>query len=199
MGDDFKVCYEKKFKDKLNPALTAATELRHLEIDFEDYSVMSPSADVKTILGDSVWPKLEHLNLNTVSGDEQYFSDALKRQSSLRHLDLGFAVLVSGSWSSLLTSMTKLGLKSFTPVGIFEGPEETHILDMVAEDVWLEDKLELRMVSCLNFDPFEHWDHFIPALFQEPILTLLGGADGVVCDRSKRLRRQPSGLRHDVR
>ena len=164
MGDDFKVCYEKKFKDKLNPALAAATELRQLEIDFEDYSMMGPSANVKTILGDSVWPKLEHLNLNTVSGDEQYFSDALKRQSSLRHLDLGFAVLVSGSWPSLLTSMTKLGLKSFTPVGVFEGPEETYVLDMVDADVWLEDKLELRMVSCLRFDPFKHYSHSPPLL-----------------------------------
>ena len=155
VGDDLKICYEKKLKDRLNPVLTAATELRHLKIDFEDYSTMGPSVNIKTILGDSVWPKLEHLDLNTISGEEQYFSDALKRQSSLRHLDLGFAVLVLGSWPSLLTSMTKLGLKSFTPVGVFEGPEETYVLDMVDADVWLEDQLELRMVSSLGFHRFK--------------------------------------------
>ncbi len=155
VGDDLKICYEKKLKDRLNPVLTGATELRHLKIDFEDYSTMGPSVNIKTILGDSVWPKLEHLDLNTISGEEQYISDALKRQSSLRHLDLGFAVLVLGSWPSLLTSMTKLGLKSFTPVGVFEGPEETYVLDMVDADVWLEDKLELRMVSSLGFHRFK--------------------------------------------
>ena len=147
VGDDLEICYGDILQQKLSATLSTATELEHLMVNFEDYHLFGPVIYAGHILGECVWPKLKSLDLNYVFFHEKHISDSLKRQPSLESLELAFAVLATGNWSSLLKSMSKLGLKSFTPSGVFEDSDATYIMDYIDADAWEDEKLEITMVS----------------------------------------------------
>ena len=141
-------CYEEALKGgALFGPLAAATGLKHLTIQFEEHDSPGPVLDIKHILADGIWPQLELLDLDNVSGDGEYFSNFLKRQTSLRDLRLAFATLKTGTWPAFISSISKLGLKSFTPMGIFEDSAETFIMESVDVDAWLDERSEITMVS----------------------------------------------------
>lgn len=76
-------CYSKLLTTHLSDALAAATELKILTINFDDFGLYVPALNVKSILGDTTWSKLRQLDLDNIYADEEYLNKALQRQPSL--------------------------------------------------------------------------------------------------------------------
>ena len=145
-------CYNGLLKTRLHDALAAATEAEHMVVNFDDYGIFWPAIDLESILGYTVWPKLKILDLDNVSAEEEYWGDSLKRQTSLRHLTLSFATLLTGRWPSLLKSMSTLKLRAFDVGGVFGDPEDLYPMLHVDSSAW-GDGVEISMVSTLVLGP----------------------------------------------
>jgi hypothetical protein len=145
-GDDLAECYASILKDKLHGALAAATDVECMAINFVDFFPPGLAINVKQILGETSWAKLKSLDLDSISADEKYLTDALQRQPALRTLALGCAVLKSGTWPSMLESLQNLELNEFSAGGFFEDESRFYAMDHIDQDAWIDDRMQISMV-----------------------------------------------------
>ena len=144
-------CYGQLVKGHLRDALKAATGLQKLTINFDDFGYFGPCTNLKNVLGDTVWPELDFLDLDCMSTTQEYFINTLKRQPALSKLTLGFFSLEDGHWTTATRLMRKdLHLTLFVAHGILEDPERMHPMHLIDTDAYMEDFAEFSLTNALD-------------------------------------------------
>jgi hypothetical protein len=145
--DNYEGAYDAILGTSLNDALASAQGLENLAINVDD-KLCCPAISAKSILGETTWPKLKRLDLDFFVAGEQYLTNALDRHAStLEDLHLSCVKLNSGSWHSMIDKLRKLGLNIFGAGGVFEDPQDLHILQHCNVDAFFDDDMEITMVS----------------------------------------------------
>lgn len=119
----------------LREALSVATGLEQLDINFSGIGLYEEEPQLISILGNVVLPKLKFLDLDCLHADDEYFVSAFRRQPSLEHLYVGNMTLTAGSWADTTVKLRQdLNLKTFYPCGILEDPDHTWCTEFVDSD-----------------------------------------------------------------
>lgn len=147
-------------RGSLKACLAAAKGLESLTIGFDEYG---PTAHVKHIFGNNVWPNLVKLDIDCMKGDRD-FVDLFKRQPSLKRLSMSFMFLEGVTWIATLPDLkSKLGksLERFTANGLLLEDQgdfyNTASLDEYAyidnqEEISLADMLDLYVTGSASSD-----------------------------------------------
>ena len=144
-------CYADLSKGGLRDALAAATRLRKLTINFDDFGYFGPCTDLKHVLGDGVWPELKSLNLDMLSSTQDSLLATFKRQPLLKLLMIGFFTLKDGSWTDTTETMRReLKLDFFAPSGVLEDPERMYAMHLIDSDAYVDDFSEFTLGSAVG-------------------------------------------------
>lgn len=154
-------------KGCLKECLAAAKDLLSLTVNFDDLGYYGPTIDVKHILGNNIWPKLECLDIDCMKGGAdivEYF----KRQPVLKHLNLSFMYLEQVAWRDIIIELKReLSLDTFTVRGLLEDEANYYSAIDIDEDAYVEDRVEIELADVLEdyvtekFEPAED-DTFNP-------------------------------------
>lgn len=144
-------CYADLNQGILRDALSAATDLEQLTINFDDYGYYGWVTKVSNILGDASWPKLVSLNLDCMATSEDYLLEILKRQPALRDVRLGFMTLDKGTWQSATGRMRhELDLDHFLATGILEDSDQMYPMHVLDGDAYASDFVHITLGEALG-------------------------------------------------
>ncbi|KAJ9642241.1 uncharacterized protein PV06_03199 [Exophiala oligosperma] len=144
-------CYGDLRKGILRDALCAATGLESLTVNFEDYGYHGPCTDMKMILGEHSWPKLNYLDLDCLSTTQDDLLAMLKRQPAIHVFKLGFITLERGSWVDATRRMRReLKLAAFSAQGILEDSEQMYPMHFFDSEAYVDSFLEVTMSDSLD-------------------------------------------------
>ncbi|KEF63486.1 uncharacterized protein A1O9_01464 [Exophiala aquamarina CBS 119918] len=150
-------CYGSFANGHLRDALKAASGLQKLTINFDDFGYFGPCTHLKHVLGESVWPDLDLLDLDCMSTTQEYLIDTLKRQPVLTKLTLGFFTLEDGRWTTATDMMRKeLRLNLFVAHGVLEDSERMHPMHLIDTDAYMEDFAEFSLTNALDMYVTDH-------------------------------------------
>ncbi len=153
--------YQTEFrKGHLREALTAATGLQELTINFEDFGFQGACANLKLILGDHVWPNLTSLDLDCLITTQDYLISMLKRQPCLTRLRLGLMTLEDGEWTDTTEMMRNdLHLTTFVAHGVLEDQGIMHAMHLIDSDMYIDDDYaQFTLTDALDaYVTDKHW------------------------------------------
>jgi hypothetical protein len=156
-----------ELSERLGEILASAQDLEKLKVNFDDLGYFGPTMDVKSIIGDNVWPKLQHLDVDCVKTDAKWFIQALTNQPRLQRLGLAFIYLSSQTWPEMIRDLkTQLKLKEFVTRGLLEDKDNFHCTNDIDSNAYIEDFSEMSLSEFLSTyvttDIFDSGDDFNP-------------------------------------
>lgn len=136
---------------QLKEALTVATKLEHLQINFSGLAPYDEEPQMESILGDNIWQELSYIDLDCMRTDAEYLVEALDRQPYLAKLFIANMTLTEGSWVDVLIDLRQdLILDVFFPCGVLEDPHETHITSFIDIEAFFDGRPERTLGEAMD-------------------------------------------------
>lgn len=136
----------------LQKALAVAKEATTILVNFDDFGYFGPVAHIKTIMGDTVWPKLKYLNLECIKFSEDDLVNTLKRQPALKFMCLGSSYLTTSHWGGLLKKLKKADLKlaSFEVTGVLTDSQNLYVTEHIDASAYIDDRIVMEMSALID-------------------------------------------------